>query len=213
MRAAVTDRGFGIGALGRAALAGCLLACGSAVAAVAAEGPAMVTPTLRLDTAIYDVAAGVLQFAFTFANPGDSTLYLDCQVPPRAALAGNTLSLTFSRAATDADGVSAGGPPPGADGTAPAPAVRMDDFPPQRVSGGQSFQGQRRLDRVLGVWEARPKFTAVRLNIDYYPERAEGEGPMFVAERSARVTAPAHAVARRGKPPVPPKPVRIRTPK
>lgn len=207
--ATVAGRGVGVGALARAAMAAGLLAAGTAVAG---DAPIAVTPTLRVDTAIYDVTTGVLQFAYTFVNPADSTLYLDCQLPPRAVLDGSTLTLTFSRAATDADGVLAGGPPPGADGTGPAPAVRPEDFPPQRIAGGQSFQGQRRLDRVLGVWEARPKFASVRLKMDYYPERAEGEGPMFMAERSVRVTAPAHGVARRGKPPAPAKPVRIRRP-
>lgn len=209
MRATKSGRGLVARALARAAMAAGLLAAGTAMAG---DVPASVTPTLRVDTAVYDVTAGVLQFAYTLANPADSTLYLDCQVPPRAVLEGSTLTLTFSRAATDADGVLAGGPPPGADGTEPAPAVRPEDYPPQRIAGGQSFQGQRRLDRVLGVWEARPKFSSVRLKVDYYPERAEGEGPMFMAERSARVTTPAHGVTRKGKAPAPAKPVRIRRP-
>jgi hypothetical protein len=36
---------------------------------------------------------------------------------------------------------------------------------------------------------------------------------LFVAERGLRVSAPAKTVVRRGKPPVAPKPARIRTPK
>jgi hypothetical protein len=160
-----------------------------------------------MDTAVYDVGSGVLQFAFTFTNPSDSVLYLDCQVPPRAALEGGTLVLTFARAAGAAEGAQAGGP--AATDSAAAGAVDPDDFPPQRVAGGQSYQGQRRLDRVLGEANARPKFASLRLKIDYYPERAEGAGPMFVLERAARVAAPAHAVTRRGKPPAPPKVIKI----
>jgi len=157
------------------------------------------TPSLRIDAAAYDLGNGVLHIAFTFANPSDSVLYLDCQVPPRASLAGGTLTLIFAREAAASEGALAGGPAPG----------DSESFPPQRIAGGQTFQGQRRLDRVLGNASARPKFTSLRLVMGYYPERAEGEGPSFVVERGKRIEASTHTVSRKGKPPAPPKPVRI----
>jgi hypothetical protein len=179
-------------------------------------------PSLRIDAAAYDLGNGVLHIAFTFANPSDSVLYLDCQVPPRASLAGGTLTLIFARAAAASEGALAGGPAPSdsapavaAPGSpspvAPAAAavVDLESFPPQRIAGGQTFQGQRRLDRVLGDASARPKFTSLRLVMGYYPERAEGEGPSFVVERGKRIAASPHTVSRKGKPPAPPKPVRI----
>lgn len=165
-------------------------------------------PSLRIDAAAYDLGNGVLHIAFTFANPTDSVLYLDCQVPPRASLAGGTLTLTFARDAAASEGALAGGPAPG-DSAPAAPAPDPESFPPQRIAGGQTFQGQRRLDRVLGDASARPKFTSLRIVMGYYPERAEGEGPAFVVERGKRVAAAPHAVSRKGKPPAPPKPVRI----
>ena len=164
-------------------------------------------PNLRIDTAVYDVNAGILQFAFTFTNPSDSVLYLDCQLPPRAVLEGSTLDLVFARAA-GASGARAGGP---VSGDSAGGAVNPDDFPPQRVANGQSYQGQRKLDRVLGDWQARPKFASLRIRIDYYPERTEGEG-RFAVERALTIGAPAHAVFRKGKPPAPPKVIHRRTP-
>jgi hypothetical protein len=164
-------------------------------------------PSLRLDQAVYDLRSGVLHIAFTFDNPGDSAVYLDCQIPPRASLAGGTLTLIFARNATDAEGVRVGGRPP--TDSAPAPAFDPDAYQPQRIAGAQTFQGQRRLDRVLGDASARPKFSRLKVAMEFYPERTEGEGPLYAAERGLRVAAPAHAVARKGKPPAPPKPVRI----
>lgn len=166
-------------------------------------------PSLRIDKAAYDLGSGVLQIAFTFANPGDSVLFLDCQAPPRASLAGGTLTLVFDRKSTGSDGTWAGGPAP--TDSAPAAAVDPDAYPPQRIAERQTFQGQRRFDRVLGdaSGRARPKFTSLRVVMEVYPERAEGEGTPYVAERGLRVATAPHAVARQGKPPVPPKPVRI----
>ncbi len=198
------------GKLRGGALAGLFcLACSSIAQVTLAAGAA--TANLKIDTAIYDVNAGVLQFAFTFTNPGDSVLYLDCQLPPRAVMEGNVLSLTFSRAAGAGEGAQAGGPVAG-DSAGAAAAVNPDDFPPQRVAGGQAYQGQRRLDRLLGDWQARPKFASLRIKVDYYPEKTEGEG-MFVVDRAQRAVAPVHAVMRRGKPPAPPKVIRLRTPR
>lgn len=164
-------------------------------------------PTLRIDKAAYDLGSGVLQIAFTFVNAGDSVAYLDCQMPPRASLAGGTLTLVFDRKAAGSEGAWAGGPAP--TDSAPAAAVDPDAYPPQRIAERQTFQGQRRFDRVLGDASARPKFTSLRLVMAVYPERAEGEGTPYLVERGIRVAAPPHAVARQGKPPVPPKPVRI----
>ena len=166
-------------------------------------------PNLRIDTVVYDVNAGILQFAITFTNPSDSVLYLDCQLPPRAVLEGNTLDLVFARAA-GASGARAGGPVVSDTGGAAA-SVNPDDFPPQRVANGQSFQGQRKLDRVLGDWQARPKFSSLRIRMDYYPERTEGEG-RFALERVMTTGTPAHAVVRKGKPPAAPKVIHRRTP-
>lgn len=199
---------------------------------LAAATPRERAPSLRIDAAAYDLGNGVLHIAFTFANPTDSVLYLDCQVPPRASLAGGTLTLIFARAAAASEGALAGGPAPSDSAPAiptsatPAPAdtapsssapsasasasvVDPESFPPQRIAGGQTFQGQRRLDRVLGDASARPKFTNLRLVMGYYAERAEGEGPSFMVERGKRVAAAPHAVSRKGQPPAPPKPVRI----
>lgn len=176
-------------------------------ALLAAAAYAAPAPSLRIDRAVYDAGSGVLQIAFTFSNPGDSAAYLDCQLPPRASLSGSTLTLAFARAATEAEGARAGGPAP--TDSAPAAAYDPEAYPPQRVAGGQTYQGQRRLDRVLGDAAARPKFSALRVSMDYYPERAEGEGPLYAAERGKRVAAAPHAVKRVGKPPAPPKPVRI----
>lgn len=186
---------------------------------VAAAPPS--APTLRIDAADYDLGSGVLHIMFTFANPSDSVLYLDCQLPPRASLKGGVLTLTFARDAKESEGALAGGPapidsaPPVSSSPAPAPgapapaAFDPDAFPPQRIAGGQTFQGQRRFDRVLGPSSARPKFASLRLVMGYYPERTEGEGPSFLVEKGRRVQASPHAVVRRGKPPAPPKPVRI----
>ena len=166
-----------------------------------AAGAFAAAPALKIDTAVYDVNAGVLQFAFSFTNPLDSVLYLDCQLPPRAELAGGVLTLTFARSATG--GAQAGGRAKPDSGE--APVTTADDYPPQRIAGGQGYQGQRKLDRVLGDYHARPNFAKLKIRIDYYPERAEGEGPMFLAERAATVIAGPHAVLRKGKAPPPPK--------
>jgi hypothetical protein len=122
-------------------------------------------PSLRIDQAAYDLHSGVLHLAFTFANPGDSAVYLDCQVPPRASLAGGVLTLTFARNAPEAEGARAGGRPP--TDSAPAPAFDPEAYPPQRIAGGQTFQGQRRLDRVLGDAAARPEFSRIKVAMDF----------------------------------------------
>ncbi len=179
----------------------------AALAAPACAAAPALTPTLRLDKAAYDVGSGVLQIAFTFDNPGDSAVYLDCQIPPRAALSGGTLTLVFARNAPESEGARVGGRPP--TDSAPAPAFDPDAYQPQRIAGRQTFQGQRRLDRVLGDPAARPAFSRLKVAMEYYPERTEGEGPLYAAERGQRALAPPRPVARKGKPPVPPKPVRI----
>jgi hypothetical protein len=102
--------------------------------------------------------------------------------------------------------VLAGGPLDGS-------AVNPDDFPPQRVGPHQAFQGQRKLDRVLGDPHARPVFAKVQLRMAWYPERAEGEGAHYLVDRKATVSAPARNVARKGKAPPPPKIKKFRVPK
>lgn len=197
------------------------------------------SPSLKTDTAIYHMDGGTLQYSFTFVNPTDSVVFLDCQVPPFAALSGNTLVLTFDRTSLTASagepsatpsgggghGVSSAGTgkpkgperPGGAGVLAGGPldggAVNPDDFPPQRVGPHQAFQGQRKLDRVLGDPHARPAFAKVRLRMAWYPERAEGEGVHYLVERKAAVAAPARNVVRKGKAPPPPKIRKFRVPK
>jgi hypothetical protein len=180
----------------------------SALCAAPAPGfAAAAAPSLRLDKAVYDLGSGVLHIAFTFDNPGDSAVYLDCQIPPRASLSEGTLTLIFARNAAEAEGARVGGRPP--TDSAPAPAFDPDAYQPQRIAGMQTFQGQRRLDRVLGDPAARPRFSRLKVAMEFYPERTEGEGPLYAVERGLRVAAPTHAVARKGKPPAPPKRVRI----
>lgn len=205
---------------------------------------AAASPNLKTDTAIYHMDAGTLQYAFTFVNPTDSVVYLDCQVPPFATLSGGSLVLSFDRTAfadaaapaSDAGvageaspttagggghGVSSSGtgrpsaPGPGvlAGGPLEGGAVNPDDFPPQRVGPHQAFQGQRKLDRVLGDAHARPAFAKVQLRMAWYPERAEGEGSNYLVGRKAAVSAPARKVMRKGKAPPPPKVRKFRVPR
>ena len=186
------------------------------------------SPGLKTDTAIYHMDGGTLQYAFTFVNPTDSVVFLDCQVPPFAKLSGNTLMLTFDRTAFAAAPAASGeASPSSAPAPAPAPApagvlaggpldggaVNTDDFPPQRVGPHQAFQGQRKLDRVLGDPHARPAFAKVQLRMAWYPERAEGEGVQYLVDRKSAVSAPAGRVARKGKAPPPPKVRKFRVPK
>ncbi|MDB5048248.1 MAG: hypothetical protein JWO30_1319 [Fibrobacteres bacterium] len=227
----MTGRGFNSGNLLIAAIRSMAsLLCIAALAA-AGEGPfedmspvVPAAPTLRVDTAIYNLDQGVLQYAFTFANPSDSVLYLDCQVPPRATLTGNTLVLDFDRTAAppapgaaDSAGAAAGsgasGPSAGktAGGPTAGGAVDPNDFPPQRIGAQQTFQGQRRLDRVLGDFHARPKFTNLQLRMAFYPERVSGEGVPFVAEKQRRATSKTITVVRRGKAPPPPRVLKFKT--
>ena len=91
-------------------------------------------------------------------------------------------------------------------------AVNPDDFPPQRVGPHQAFQGQRKLDRVLGDAHARPAFAKVQLRMAWYPERAEGEGSQYLIERKSTASAPARSVLRKGKAPPPPKVRKFRVP-
>jgi hypothetical protein len=169
------------------------------------------SPSLKTDTAIYHMDGGTLQYAFTFVNPTDSVVFLDCQVPPFATLSGNTLMLDFDRTAFTATPSTAAGVPAG--GPLDGRVVNPDDFPPQRVGPHQAFQGQRKLDRVLGDPHARPAFAQVRLRMAWYPERAEGEGAPYLVDRKSAVAAPAGKVARKGKAPPPPKARKFRVPK
>ncbi|MDB5103747.1 MAG: hypothetical protein JWP91_1436 [Fibrobacteres bacterium] len=194
-------------------------------------------PTLKTDTAIYQLDQGMLQYAFTFVNPSDSVLFLDCQIPPHASMSGNTLVLTFDRKPASAGsripgeasqggggghgvsstgaGVPSGPASSGTTAGGPASGIAVDpnDFPPQRIGAHQTFQGQRRLDRVLGDFHARPRFAKVQLRMAYYPERVEGEGTPFVVERERRASAAAVNVVRKGKAPPPPKVRKFRVPK
>jgi hypothetical protein len=167
-------------------------------------------PALRLDAAAYDLGSGVLQFAFTFSNPGDSAMYLDCELPPRAVLEGSTLILVFDRRAGAAEGVAAGGPVPPDSGA--ARAFDPKAYPPQRIGGGHTFRGQRRLDRILGESGPRPRFTRLRVAMAYFPERPLGEEGGPYRKEAGTMAEAVHAVARKGRPPAPPKPVRIYRP-
>ena len=246
----------------RKSLLGLFLGLSAIAPAVSASavGPAAAAPTLKTDTAIYHLESGTLQYSFTFTNPTDSVVFLDCQIPPYAKLAGGVLTLTFDRNAVPAAGASAAAVPAASDsagpesggsrtlaapteppssggggghgvsnsGTGRAPAgprsplgvlaggpvdgsaVNPEDFPHQRVAAHQTFQGQRRLDRVLGDWSARPVFAKVQLRMAVLPERTEGEGAPYVAERGVRVEAAPRNVARKGKAPAQVKPKRVR---
>ncbi|GEM_PF-2969385 len=233
-----------------------LILCGLAAAqengevSASAASATVAAPTLKTDTSLYHLEQGALQYSFTFTNPTDSVLFLDCQIPPHARMSGSTLVLTFERKSFQAaasggtaiSSVGAGGSAPASGGVPPASggggghgvsslgtgrvtgpagmgsggsvvaggpvdggAVNPDDFPPQRVAAHQTFQGQRKLDRVLGDSEARPAFSRVQLVMAYYPERAEGEGVPYLIEREQRVSAPARPSVRKGKAPPPPK--------
>jgi hypothetical protein len=149
-------------------------------------------PALKADTAVYDLETGILQYAFVFANPSDTTLYLDCQVPPKMTLEKNVLTLEFDRAAIPDQ---------------PTGKADPEAYPPQRVGANQTFRGQRKLDRILGDYLSRPKFASLRLRMAYYPERDSGEGAPFVQESRKQAEARAINVIRRGK--VPPPPPRI----
>lgn len=182
----------------------------------AAAGEGVPSPSLRVDKVIYNVEAGVLQYVFTFANPSDSVLFLDCQVPPRASLSGSTLVLDFDRKALPAPGAadSAAAQPGGAMAGGPTAGGSVDakDFPPQRVGARQTFQGSRRLDRVLGGYQARPEFKSLQLRMAYYPERESGDGEPFVAEAQRRIAGLAVTVVRKGNASAPPKVIRRRVP-
>lgn len=149
-------------------------------------------PALRADTAIYHMDRGVLQFAFTFANASDSSLFLDCQVPPKAALSGHTLILEFDRRTADSGAVSA--------------------YPPQRVGGNQTFQGQRRLDGLFGDSQSRPLFTRLQLRMAFYPEGALGQGKAFDTARGMQVESRPIPVLRKGRALPPPKARKYRIP-
>ncbi|MEO6097511.1 MAG: hypothetical protein ABIW76_18405 [Fibrobacteria bacterium] len=247
--------------LDRKSLLGFLLGLSAQASPAIAMGAATSMPTLKTDTAIYHMEPGTLQYAFTFTNPTDSVVFLDCQIPPYAHLAGGVLTLTFDRgafptaatapaapevpaaadsvasvaSASGASGASpsvvgGGGPevPTTGSGRAPVPArspqgvmaggpvdggaVNPNDFPPQRVAAHQTFRGQRRLDRVLGDWNARPVFAKVQLRMAVLPERDEGDGAPYVLERARRVEAAPKNVVRNGKPPMARKVKRIPVP-
>ena len=185
----------------------------SALAAAQERGPFSgmspghsASPTLRADTAIYHLDKGVLQYAFVFVNPSDTVLYLDCQVPPKSTLSGNTLVLTFDRTSA-LDGPDSAGAKPRATAGGPVEGGVVDpkDFPPQRIGPRQTFQGQRKLDRVLGDYHDRPQFAKVQLRMTYYPESGIGKEGRFSADNERRATAKPITVAQRGKAPAPPK--------
>lgn len=187
----------------------CIWTLGNAQVTCAADTRA---PALRIDTAVFDAGSGTLQYAFTFANPGDSEVFLDCQIPPHAALKAKVLSLRFDRVAADSAGAAAGG---AAEKRADGPvegAVDPEQYPPQRIAAHQTFQGQRRLDRVLGDPASRPDFSSLRIEMAWYPGHYGDEGPAFKVQEAALAAAPAKKVLRKGKPPAPQKPIRIRRP-
>jgi hypothetical protein len=167
----------------------------AATLTIASPPPSSSSPSLKAEAAVYKMEYGVLDFSFTFTNPTDSVLFLDCQVPPKFKLAGKTLSLTLDRkpAATPDSSASQG----------------FEAFPPQRVGAHQTFQGQRRFDRIPGATDARPDFSALELRMAVYPERGEGEGDPFVVEKETILIAKPAAVTRRGKKAPPPTKTRI----
>jgi hypothetical protein len=151
--------------------------------------------TLNIASAVYKLEPGILEFSFTFVNPTDSVVFLDCLVPPKFIQEGKNLVLTLDRTS-------------GPGGT----SENMDAFLPQRIGPHQTFQGTRRFDHILGEATLRPNFSTVQLAIVYYPERNEGEGVPFLVERASRVQSKKHSAIRLGKVPLPPKKVKIAHP-
>lgn len=159
-------------------------------ASPSASSADMPLPTLKLESALYKLDHGVLEFSFTLTNPGDSVIYLDCQVPPKFSLNGKNLIVTLDRRSLD-------------------DKADMSAYPPQRIGAHQTYQGQRRFDHILGEAQLRPDFSTLRLETVYFPERSEGEGKPFVKERAVSIMAPSVPVPRRGKPPSRPVKTRI----
>ncbi|MEO7425853.1 MAG: hypothetical protein ABI036_11750, partial [Fibrobacteria bacterium] len=170
------------------------------------------SPSLRIDTAVYDLGTGVLHYAFTFSNPTDSVLFLDCQASPRASLSGGALALKFDRKenkATDTFSHAANPDNPSDPADSAAPAMDANDYPPQRVGARQTFRGQRRLDRLLGDYRARPGFSSLQLRIAVYPESGIGEDSPYDLERQLHAVSKTVKVVRRGKVPPPPRVMKL----
>lgn len=179
------------------ALLALLLACAPPAAAASpapGAGPASGAPSLEVSDAVYRADLNVLEFAFTVANPTDSVLYVDCQGQPEAARRGGDLALAF--AARD--------------------SAAADTARPQRVGARQTFRGHRRIfglgpDASGGPGRPADPAAASRLRVEMavYPGREEGEGEAWLRDRAVRLAAPAAPLARKGKRPPPPAPVRI----
>lgn len=166
-----------------------LLSAPAAIPAASASG----TPVLEISRAVYRADQNVLEFAFTVANPSDSVVYVDCQGQPQASLRGKDLALLFAaRDSADADTAR-----------------------PQRVGARQTFRGHRRIfglgpDASGGPAHPADPAAAARLRVEMaaYPERQEGEGEAWLRDRASRLAAPAAPLARKGKRPPPPEPMR-----
>jgi hypothetical protein len=160
----------------------------------AAPAAAAATPVLKVTQAVYRADQNVLEFAFTVDNPADSVVYVDCQGQPQASLGGKELTLRF--AARD--------------------SAEADTARPQRVGARQTYRGHRRIfglgpDATGGPAHPADPAAAARLRVEMaaYPERLEGEGEAWLRDRALRLSAPASPLARKGKRPPPPKPVRV----
>ena len=173
-----------------------LAACPAALRAASAAGTpsAKGAPVLKVGQAVYRADQNVLEFAFTVDNPTDSVVYVDCQGQPQASLRGKDLSLRF--AARD--------------------SAEADSIRPQRVGARQTYRGHRRIhglgpDAAGGPAHPADPAAAARLQVEMaaYPERQEGEGEAWLRDRALRLSAPPVPLARKGKRPPPPKPVRV----
>src|SRR6185295_8395559 len=113
------------------------------------------TPALKLETALYTRDASTLQVVLAFTNPTDGTLFLDCQGLPHARAQGKTLVLAFGEAGDSAAGAEV----------------------PARVPPGKLWKIERQFSvKAPGLEDPKidldlVRFSSVRLEVAYYPER------------------------------------------
>lgn len=173
------------------------LLLGLSLLTASAESASTPGVVLKITQAVYRANQNVLEFSFTVDNPSDSVVFVDCQGQGEATRRGPSLLLSF--AAND--------------------AADADSARPQRIGARQGYQGHR---RIFGLGPdhlgnpARPSdpIRAAKLTVEMavYPERLEGEGPAWVLERGTRVSAKPASLAKQGKRPAAPKPVKVLTP-
>lgn len=151
----------------------------------APTSPAGEAPVLKVEQAVYRLDQNVLEMAFTFHNPTDSVLFLDCEVQPTPTRMGSILRLDFTRAGL----------------------LNPDSARPQRIGARQGYRGHRR------VWGLGPDTsgaslpgdpagaTTVAVEMAAYPERSEGEGTPWVLEKGFKAAAEPVPLKKTGKRP------------